>query len=168
MLINRFLLFIIGLLLLLSSCADICSQSDAKDKQDKIPVGYFPNLNHAPAMVAKEKKLFEEQLGDDVGVEYVTFSGGSDFMTVLASDEIQAGLVGPGPAMNNYISGVDVKLLAAASTGGTVIMSREGSGIESPEDIEDHSFISPHVGCTHDVQFETFMKENFDTTSNRT
>src|SRR5699024_2002673 len=30
------------------------------------------------------------------------------------------------------------------------------------------SFISPHVGCTHDVQFETFMKENFDTTSNRT
>lgn len=159
---KNLMLFILGSILLLSACA---SESSSKEK---VKIGYFPNLNHAPAMVAKEKKLFEEQLGDDVGVEYVTFSGGSDFMTALASDEIQAGLVGPGPAMNNYISGVDVKLLAAASTGGTVIMSREGSGIESPEDIEDHSFISPHVGCTHDVQFETFMKENFDTTSNRT
>lgn len=165
---KRFLLFIIGGLLLLSACAENSAQSDSKDKQDKITVGYFPNLNHAPAMVAKEKKLFEEQLGDDVEIEYVTFSGGSDFMTALAADEIQAGLVGPGPAMNSYISGVDVKLLAAASTGGTVIMSREDSGVEKPEDINDHTFISPHVGCTHDVQFETYMKENLDMTSNRT
>src|SRR5699024_4760036 len=52
--------------------------------------------------------------------------------------------------------------------GGTVIMSRKDSGIENPEDISNHTFISPHVGCTHNVQFETFMKENLDITSNRT
>lgn len=157
-----FILFVLGGLLILSACT---AESSSKEK---VKIGYFPNLNHAPAMVAKEKELFEEHLDDDTEVEYVAFSGGSDFMTALASDEIQAGLVGPGPAMNNYISGVDVKLLAAASTGGTVIMSREESGIEKPEDIDGHSFISPHVGCTHDVQFETYMKENLDMTSNRT
>src|SRR5699024_4948098 len=165
---KRFLLFIIGGLLLLSACAENSAQSDAKDKQDKITVGYFPNLNHAPAMVAKEKKLFEEQLGDDVEIEYVTFSGGSDFMTALAADEIQAGLVGPGPAMNSYISGVDVKLLAAASTGATVIMSREASEAEIPEEIVSHTLSKRHVGCSYDVQCKRYMKDLLDMASSRT
>src|SRR5699024_11951510 len=98
---KRFLLFIIGGLLLLSACAENSAQSDAKDKQDKITVGYFPNLNHAPAMVAKEKKLFEEQLGDDVEIEYVKFTGGIEFITALVAVEIQAGLVYQGLAMNS-------------------------------------------------------------------
>src|SRR5699024_344195 len=153
---KRFLLFIIGGLLLLSACAENSAQSDAKDKQDKITVGYFPNLNHAPAMVAKEKKLFEEQLGDEVEIEYETFS----------ADRIQAALVGPGRAMNSYITDVEVKLLAAASTGGTVIMSREDSGVNKPDDIYNHTFNTTHVRCTHDVQFETYMKEKRDMTSN--
>lgn len=165
---GKFLFLMIGGILLLCACAGNTGQSNTENDQEKIVVGYFPNLNHAPAIVAKEKKLFEKQLGDDVDIEYMPFSGGSDFMTALAADEIQAGLVGPGPAMNSYISGVDVKLLAAASTGGTVIMSRKDSDIENPEDIDGHTFISPHVGCTHDVQFETYMKENLDRTSNRT
>ena len=166
---RRNLLFIIiGGLLLLSACAETDAKTTGKSDTEKLVIGYFPNLNHAPAIVAKEKELFEKELGDNVEIEYIPFSGGGDFMTALAADEIQGGLVGPGPAMNSYISGVDVTLLAAASTGGTVIMSREDSGIEKPEDIEDHTFISPHVGCTHDVQFESYMKDNLDKTSNRT
>ncbi|HLQ96332.1 MAG TPA: ABC transporter substrate-binding protein, partial [Pseudogracilibacillus sp.] len=86
------ILFVLGGLLVVSACT---AESSSKEK---VKIGYFPNLNHAPAMVAKEKKLFEEHLDDDTEIEYVTFSGGSDFMTALASDEIQAGLVGPGPA----------------------------------------------------------------------
>lgn len=159
------LLFAFGALLLTGACSN---DTAASKEKEKIVIGYFPNLNHAPAIVAKEKALYEEALGDNVEVEYMTFSGGSDFMTALAAGEIQAGLVGPGPAMNSYTSGVDVQLIAASSTGGTVIMSRKDSGIEKPEDINDATFISPHVGCTHDVQFETYMKENLNTTSNRT
>lgn len=166
-----FLLFAFSSLLLIGACSNEEAASGDKyqtGEKEKVVIGYFPNLNHAPAIVAKEKALYEEALGDDVEVEYMTFSGGSDFMTALAAGEIQAGLVGPGPAMNSYTSGVDVQLIAASSTGGTVIMSRKDSGIEKPEDINDATFISPHVGCTHDVQFETYMKENLDVTSNRT
>lgn len=137
-----------------------CSQDpQSAEEKDKIVIGYFPNLNHAPAMVAKEKKLYEKHLGENVEVEYRTFPDGSLFMTALATGEIQGGLVGPSPAMNNYLSGVDVKIIAASSTGGTVIVSRKDSGIETPMDINEITFISPHIGCTHDVQFETYMKE---------
>lgn len=146
-----------------------CGGKESKAEEiEKVTIGYFPNLNHAPAIIAREKELFEAQLGDDVEVEYVTFSGGSDFMTALAANEIDAGLVGPGPAMNSFTTGVDVVTIASASTGGTVIMSSKDSGVVSPEDIDDHTFISPHIGCTHNVQFETFMKENLDVTSART
>lgn len=159
-----FVCLIVGLFLILSACGGNSSGSGDKEK---VVIGYFPNLNHAPAMIAKEKKLYEKHLGDDVDVEYRTFPDGSAFMTALATGEIQGGLVGPGPAMNNFISGVDVKVVAASSTGGTVIVSRAGSGIKEPEDIKGKTFISPRIGCTHDVQFETYMKD-LGITSDRT
>lgn len=168
MLKKYFLFLLIGILLILGACNTQSTASKSGKDKETIILGYFPNLNHAPALIAKEKELYESHLGDDVAVEYMTFSGGSDFMTALAAGEIQGGLVGPGPAMNSYISGVDVQLIAASSTGGTVIMSRKDSGIEKPEDIANTTFISPHVGCTHDVQFETYMKEKLSITSNRT
>ncbi|HLR67993.1 MAG TPA: aliphatic sulfonate ABC transporter substrate-binding protein [Virgibacillus sp.] len=165
----RKILLFLTIVLLVIITAGCGKESKAKeDHVSKVTIGYFPNLNHAPAIVAKEKQLFEKQLGDDIEVEYITFSGGSDFMTALTAGEIDAGIVGPGPAMNSYTSGVDVKTIASASTGGTVIMSRKDSGILDPEDIEDHTFISPHVGCTHNVQFETYMKNYLDVTSSRT
>lgn len=149
-----YLFLLVGLLAVLSACSD----NSGAEAKDKVVIGYFPNLNHAPAMVAKQKHLYEKHLGEDTEVEYRTFPDGSTFMTALATGEIQGGLVGPGPAMNHYISGFEVKAIAAASTGGTVIMSRKGSGVKTVEDIKDITFISPRVGCTHDVQFETYMK----------
>jgi NitT/TauT family transport system substrate-binding protein len=141
---------------LLAACG---SASGSSEEKEQVVIGYFPNINHVPSMVAKEKGYYEEQLGDNIEIVYKTFSGGSDFMTALKTGEVDAGLVGPGPAMNNYTTGTDVKIIGAGSTGGTVILAREGSGIETVEDIDGKTFITPHVGCTHDVQFETSMKE---------
>ncbi|TFJ94333.1 aliphatic sulfonate ABC transporter substrate-binding protein [Lentibacillus salicampi] len=156
----------ISTLLVLAACGGSGEASGDKESET-VTIGYFPNLNHAPAMVAKQKEMYEDHLGENVKVEYQTFPDGSTFMKALATGEIQGGLVGPGPAMNNFISGVDVQIIGASSTGGTVIVSRDGSGIKSWEDVEGSTFISPRVGCTHDVQFETYMKEN-GVTSERT
>src|SRR5699024_2446477 len=148
----------ISALLILSACGGN-SEASGNGESETITIGYFPNLNHAPAMVAKQKEMYEDHLGENVNVEYQTFPDGATFMKALAAGEIQGGLVGPGPAMNSFISGVDAQIIGASSTGGTVIVSRNGSGIKSWEDVEGKTFISPRVGCTHDVQFETYMKE---------
>ncbi|GAB4074549.1 aliphatic sulfonate ABC transporter substrate-binding protein [Barrientosiimonas marina] len=158
---------VIGLTLVLAACGDDSTASGSEEAEQTVTIGYFPNLNHAPAMIAKEKNIYEDHLGDDVNVDYQTFPDGSEFMTALAAGEIEGGLVGPGPAMNNYISGVDVEMIAASSTGGTVIVSRDGSNIQTAQDIDSDTFISPRVGCTHDVQFETYMKD-LGVTSERT
>ncbi|TLS36750.1 aliphatic sulfonate ABC transporter substrate-binding protein [Pseudalkalibacillus caeni] len=144
---------------ILAGCGSSDASTNGKSETKKVVIGYFPNINHVPAMIAKEKGFYEEQLGDGITIEYQTFPDGASFMTALKTGDIQAGLVGPGPAMNNYTNGADVKMIAGGSTGGTVVLARKGSGIESVEDIPGNTFITPRVGCTHDVQFETFMKE---------
>lgn len=137
-----------------------CGSSEkSSGGEDKIVIGYFPNINHVPAMVAKEQGYFEKQLGDGTKVEYKTFAEGGSFMTALKTGDIDAGLVGPGPAMNNFSTGADVKIIAGASTGGTVVLAREGVEINSLEDFEGKTFITPGVGCTHDVQYETYLEE---------
>lgn len=144
------------------------SNGDSGSSEGKtVKIGYFPNINHVPAMIAKEKEFYQKNLPDGTTLEYMTFPDGAAFMTALKTGDIDAGLVGPGPAMNNYTNGADVKMIAGGSTGGTVVLAREGSGIESVEDLPGKTFITPRVGCTHDVQFETYMKEH-GITSERT
>src|SRR5699024_7479599 len=58
--------------------------------------------------------------------------------------------------------------LAVIVTNGTGIMSKEDSRVEEREDIDNHSFISPYVGATHEVPIEAYMKEKLDMTTNRT
>ena len=111
-------------------------------------------------MIAREKGYFEEVLGDHVDIEYRTVADGNTFMTALKSDEIDAGLVGPGPVLNNYSNGANVKIISGASSGGTVVVASERSGINTLADIEGKTFITPGIGCTHNVQFETFLQEH--------
>lgn len=145
-------------MVVLAACGGDSEESAAGEKE-KVIIGYFPNIDHAPAMVAREKGYYEEALGENVEVEYKTFPDGGTFMTALKSGEIDAGLVGPGPVLNNYSNGADVKIIGGASSGGTVVVASKQSGIESLEDMKGKTFITPGIGCTHDVQFETYLME---------
>lgn len=151
---------------LLAACGS-SEEAAAGDGSKEITIGYFPNINHVAGMVAEEKELYSETLPEGTKVSYKYFPDGSAFMTAIETGEIQGGLVGPGPAMNHFISGAKINIVAAGSTGGTVIMASKDSDIETPEDLIGKTFISPGVGCTHDVQFETMMKEEYGITSKR-
>ncbi|WP_423409630.1 ABC transporter substrate-binding protein [Heyndrickxia sp. MSNUG] len=150
--------FLFTFAMLLSGCGSGGASKTSAGKE-KIVIGYFPNINHVPAMVAKDKGFYQQQLGDGTTIEYKTFAEGGSFMTALKTGEIDAGLVGPAPAMNNYTTGADVKIIAGASTGGTVVLARKGVSIDSVEDFAGKTFITPGVGCTHDVQYETYLEE---------
>jgi len=143
----------------LAGCGTDQASSGSGKEEKKVVIGYFPNIDHAPAMIAREKGYYEKELGDGVKVEYKTFPDGGAFMTALKTGEIDAGLVGPGPVMNNFTNGADVKIIAGASSGGTAIVASKKSGVNSVEDFNGKTFITPGVGCTHDVQMETFLQD---------
>ncbi|MFZ3577174.1 ABC transporter substrate-binding protein [Virgibacillus sp. DJP39] len=165
---KKFMLFIalVTLSFVLAACGN-SEEATGSEESKEITIGYFPNINHVAGMVAEEKKLYEETLPDGTTVNFQYFPDGSAFMTAIETGDIEGGLVGPGPAMNHFTSGAKINVVAAGSTGGTVIMARKGANIETPEDLKGKTFISPRVGCTHDVQFETMMKEEYGITSSR-
>ena len=157
--ISIFSVLMIMIVGLLAACGTNDEAKDSAKDSKEVIIGYFPNIDHAPAMVARENGYFQDELGDDVEIKYITFPDGGAFMTALKTGEIDAGLVGPGPVMNNYTNGADVKIIAGASSGGTHIVASKESGIESVEDFEGRTFITPGIGCTHDVQMETFLED---------
>ncbi|GAE34753.1 aliphatic sulfonate ABC transporter substrate-binding protein [Halalkalibacter akibai] len=125
---------------------------------EDVTIGYFPNLDHAAAIVGKELGFFEEELGE-IEAEFRHFPNGNDFMDALDTGNIDIGYVGPGPAINYFLTGGDVVVLGSAANGATLIVARDGSGIESLEDFDGKSFCTPGNGCTHNVQLEIMLKE---------
>lgn len=150
----------------LAACGSDHTAASNKDSvPDEVVIGYFPNINHVAGMVAEKKELYKKHLPEGTKVSFKYFPDGSAFMTAIETGAIQGGLVGPGPAMNHFVSGAKINVVAAGSTGGTVIIARKNAGIQSPEDLKGKTFISPRIGCTHDVQFETTMKRQYGITS---
>ncbi|MGO4887435.1 aliphatic sulfonate ABC transporter substrate-binding protein [Anaerobacillus sp. MEB173] len=134
-----------------------CGSSSSSSGED-VKIGYFPNLDHAAGIVGMEKGFFQDNLGD-VQAEFMNFPNGNDFIDALDTGAIDIGYVGPGPAINYFLRGGDVVVLSAAANGATLIVARDGSGIESLEDFDGKSFCTPGNGCTHNVQLEIMLQE---------
>lgn len=148
---------IIGLLVTtLTACGT--SSSTSGGTAEDVTIGYFPNLDHAAAIVGKELGMFQDELGE-IEANFKHFPNGNDFMDALDTGAIDIGYVGPGPAINYFLGGGDVVILGSAANGATLIVAREGSGIESLEDFGGKSFCTPGNGCTHNVQLEIMLKE---------
>ena len=74
-LLSLTLLLVIGVL---AACGGDSEESAAGESKEKVIIGYFPNIDHAPAMVAREKGYYEEALGENVEIEYKTFPDGGN------------------------------------------------------------------------------------------
>ncbi|QOY36340.1 aliphatic sulfonate ABC transporter substrate-binding protein [Anaerobacillus isosaccharinicus] len=154
--------FTVTLLALLLGVLAACGSS----KSESVAIGFFPNLDHAAAIVGKEKGFFEEEMtGKEL--DFTSFPNGNDFIEALDNNAIQLGYVGPGPAINYFLAGGDIVVLGAAANGATLIVAREGSGIETLEDFAGKSFCTPGNGCTHNVQLEIMLQDMGLTTTRR-
>ncbi|AOM82183.1 aliphatic sulfonate ABC transporter substrate-binding protein [Salisediminibacterium beveridgei] len=148
-------------LLVLAACGNEDASPASAENQEpddkETNIGYFPNLDHAAGIIGKEKGYFADELGD--AIDFQNFPNGNEFIDALDTGIIDLGYVGPGPAINYYLSGGDVVVIGAAANGATLIVSREGSGIHEVEDFAGHSFSTPGNGCTHNVQLEQMLLE---------
>lgn len=121
-------------------------------------LGFFPNITHAPALVAVEKGLFENALGPNVKVEFKTFNAGPAAVEALLSGALDVTYIGPNPAINAYARsrGEAVRVLAGACSGGAALIVRPE--INSAADLKGKSVASPQLGGTQDVALRTWLK----------
>lgn len=125
-------------------------------------IGYFPNINHAQAVIGLGNGDFQKALGSDVEVKTQIFNAGPSAIEALFANQIDATYVGPNPAINGYVKsdGQALRIVSGGASGGAVFVVRNDAGINSPADFEGKKFASPQIGNTQDVALRKYLLEN--------
>lgn len=148
-----------GLITASSISRDVYSQAAEKKI---LRLGYFPNFNHAQAVIGIGNGDFQRAFGDNIEIKRFVFNAGPSAIEALFAKQIDAAYVGPNPAINGYIvsEGKNVRIIAGASSGGAVFVVRNDSGIQTPKDFAGKKFASPQLGNTQDVALRKYLLDN--------
>lgn len=152
----------IGLVLMLiltvglAACA---GDSNPDAKNQKVKIGYFPNLTHVATIVGLEKGYFEAAFGEDVEIETKTVNNGGLFMEAMSTGAIDVGTVGPGPLLNHYVKDPNYFIISGAVNGGAVLVGNKNSNIKSLADLDGKKISIPVIGSTQDVMLRKSLNE---------
>ncbi|HZA07945.1 MAG TPA: ABC transporter substrate-binding protein, partial [Nitrososphaeraceae archaeon] len=125
-------------------------------------IGYFPNINHAQAVIGFGNGDFQKALGNNINVQTTVFNAGPSAIEALLAKRIDATYVGPNPAINGYVvsDGKDLKIIAGSSSGGASFVVRNDAGINSPKDLAGKRLASPELGNTQDIALRSYLLRN--------
>jgi len=128
---------------------------------DVLRVGYFPNINHADAVIGIGDGDFQKEMGE-VKLEPQIFNAGPSAIEALFANRIDVAYVGPNPAINGYLKsdGQGLRIISGASSGGAVFVIRNDSGINTVHDFAGKKFASPQLGNTQDVALRSYLLKN--------
>ena len=130
---------------------------------NSLRIGYFPNVNHAQAVLGFENGYFQKKLlSYGITVKPLVFSAGPSVIEALFANQIDVAYIGPNPAINGYVvsDGKDPRIIAGVASGGAVFVIRNDSGINSSKDFSGKKFASPQLGNTQDISLRTFLLRN--------
>lgn len=134
-----------------------CGSAAASDQPEVVRVGYFPNLTHAPALIALADGLFADELGERT-LEGVTFNAGTEAVEALFSGALDLAFIGPNPAINAHAQsdGVAIRIIAGSTSGGAALVVR--AGIDSSADLIGTRIATPALGNTQDVALRAWLR----------
>ncbi|MFL6487967.1 MAG: ABC transporter substrate-binding protein [Nitrososphaera sp.] len=148
---------------LVTSSIPIPAFSQTQNAQSKtLRIGYFPNINHAQAVIGLGRGDFQKALGDDVEVTTQIFNAGPSAMEALLANQIDVTYIGPGPTINGYVrsGGEALRIISGSASGGAVFVVRNDSGINSPQDLANKKFATPELGNTQDIALRNYLLDN--------
>ena len=144
------------------------SNSEVSPQSRTLRIGYFPNLNHAQAVIGLQQggdfqKILSANANDTnkgVSIEPFVFSAGPSAIEALFGGQIDVAYVGPNPAINGYLAsdGQGLRIISGATSGGASFVV--SSGINSVKDLGGKKYASPQLGNTQDVALRKFLSDN--------
>lgn len=149
-------------LLVIATAASFLGCSSNKNSDDnKVRVGFFPNITHAQALIGKNQGRFQKLLGDKYPIEWKQFNAGPAEIEALLAGELDIAYVGPGPAVNGYArSKGEIQIISGASDAGAVLIARKDAGIKEVKDLQGKKVAIPQFGNTQDLSLRALLKEN--------
>ena len=126
----------------------------------EVHLGYFPNLTHAPALIAVHEGLFEDEL-DKIGstVQTQTFDSGSDTIEQLLGGSLDATYIGPSPTLTAYAQshGQAVRVVSGVTSGGASLVAQPE--FASVDDLAGKTIATPGLANTQDIAARAYLKE---------
>jgi NitT/TauT family transport system substrate-binding protein len=108
-----------------------------------------------------ELGTFEKYLGESK-LETKTFNAGPSIIEAMFSGSLDAGYIGPSPAINGYVQsqGKDIRIVAGATSGGALFVMRADRGFTKPFDFAKTKLATPQLGNTQDVALRAWLRSN--------
>ena len=133
----------------------------ARSGAQRVRLGYFANVTHAPAVIGVGQGRFQQALGSQVTLDAKVFNAGPEAMEALLAGEIDVSYVGPGPAANTFLksNGRALKIIAGACSGGAALVARQGINITAIHDLEGRRVAVPQIGGTQDISLRHFLAQ---------
>ncbi len=124
----------------------------------ELRLGYFPNITHATAVYGVGSGVFQQALGATRLTPQV-FNAGPAAVEALFAGSLDAGFVGPNPAVNAFVKGRGaVRIVSGATSGGAALVVRQG--ITRPEQLRGRKIATPQIGGTQDVALRSWLQEH--------
>lgn len=131
-----------------------------------IRIGYFANVTHAPALYAKEKKIFETALvGTSTKIEWITFNAGPSAIEAFKGKALDLAYIGPNPSIAGFAStkGTLIRIIAGSTANGAQLIVKPS--INKVADLAGKKIASPQLGNTQDVALRSWLaSQNYKTT----
>lgn len=135
----------VGIFVLAVALTAGCTNKESEDTSDQgqngaqtqqlqeIKVGYVNLLAASPAIIAKEKKLFDNQ---GLKAEFFSFANGPDLYKALSSGKLDVAYAGMPAAVNWGSRGAEFKVIAKVDEGKNGLLTKETSGIKQAADLK--------------------------------
>jgi len=145
-----------------TSSSSTTSSSNSTNSINLVRIGYFANLNHAPAIVGLSDGDFQAHLGSTTKIQTTLFTAGPTEMTALLAGQLAMAYVGPSPAVNAFIqsNGTALRIVTGVSSGGAVFVVRNNDGITSVKNFTGKTFAAPQLGNTQDIALRSYLLRN--------
>jgi NitT/TauT family transport system substrate-binding protein len=121
--------------------------------------GVFPNITHAPGLIALADDGPLKQLLPNATIEVTPFNSGTPAVEAMFSDALDVTYIGPNPAINAYAksNGEAVRVISGSTSGGAFLVVKPE--ITSAADLRGRKIATPSLGNTQDVALRAWLKE---------
>jgi sulfonate transport system substrate-binding protein len=151
-------------LALVATLGAACGQDS--DAGGSVRLGFFPNVTHAPALVAVGDGMFADALEDrGAALQPFTFNAGTEAIEALFAGAVDMTFVGPNPAINGFAQsdGEALRIVSGSTSGGAFLVV--DPSITSADDLAGRTLATPALGNTQDVALRAWLAEQgFETT----
>ncbi len=142
------------------------SFKEKKVDGNELRIGYFPNITHAQALIAKQMELegkswFAPRMPAETKIFWQPYSAGMSAMEGLAIDSIDISYVGPSPAINAFIRrNGEVRIVSGSAEGGAALVVSKDFAGTTAADFSNEKIATPQLGNTQDVACRAWLAEN--------